>query len=63
MMNLCPEYTRKELLKMYPTITKFEAKELTKLGEKHGKTLSNHLKHPNEDAAKHSPKRIAPPKN
>ncbi len=45
---------------MCPTITKSEAKELTKLGEKHGKTLSNHMKHPN--GAKHSPKRIAPPK-
>jgi len=40
-MNLCPEYTKKELLKMYPTITKFEVKELTKLGEKYGKTLPN----------------------
>jgi len=49
MMNLCLEYTGKELLKMYPTITKFEAKELTKLGEKHGKTLPNRLKHQNED--------------
>jgi len=42
MMNLCLEYIRKELLKMYPTITKFETKELTRLGEKHGKTLPNH---------------------
>ncbi len=63
MMNLCPEYTKKELLKMYPTITKFEVKELTKLGEKYGKTLSNWLKRPNEDAAEHSPKRTTPPKN
>jgi len=50
MMNLCLEYTGKELLKMYPTITKSEAKELTRLGEKHGKTLPNHLKHQNENA-------------
>jgi hypothetical protein len=26
MMNLCLNYTRKELLKMYPTITKSEGK-------------------------------------
>jgi hypothetical protein len=41
MINLCPKYTRKELLKMCPTITKSKAKELTKLGEKHGNTLPN----------------------
>jgi hypothetical protein len=63
MMNLCHEYTTKELLTMYPTITKSKAKELIKLGEKHGKTLPNHLKHPNENAAEHSPKRITLPKN
>jgi hypothetical protein len=63
MMNLCLEYIRKELLKMYPTITKFEAKELTKLGEKHGKTLLNQLKCFIENAAKHSPQRTTPPKN
>jgi hypothetical protein len=48
---------------MYPTITKFEAKELTKLGEKHGKTLPHCLKHPNENVAEHSPKRTTPLKN
>jgi hypothetical protein len=46
MMNLCLEYMGKELLKMYPTITKFETKELIRLREKHGKnmgkTLPNH---------------------
>jgi hypothetical protein len=63
MMNLCPKYTRKEMLKLYPTVTKSEIREFTKLGEKHGKTLPNHLKCPNEDATKHSPKKIAPPKN
>jgi hypothetical protein len=57
MMNLCPEYTGKELLKMYPIITKFETKKLIRLREKHGKTLPNHLKHPNEDAKEHSSKR------
>jgi hypothetical protein len=62
-MNLCPSYIGKELLKMYPTITKFEAKELIRLGEKHGKTLPNRLKHPNENAPKHSPKKTTPPKN
>jgi len=41
---------------MYPTITKSKAKELTKLGEKHGKTLPNRLKRPNEDVGEHSPK-------
>jgi len=63
MMNLCPEYTRKELLKMYLVVTKFETKELTKLGEKHGKTLPNCLKHPIEDVVKHSTKRATPTKN
>jgi len=63
MMSLCLEYTRKELLKMYPTIKKSEVKELTKLGDKHGKTLPNRLKHPNEDAVEHFPKRTTPPKN
>jgi len=62
-MNLCPEHTGKELLKMCPTITKSKAKELTKLGEKHGKTLPNFLKCPNEYAPEHSPKRTPPPKN
>jgi hypothetical protein len=63
MMNLCHKYTRKELAKMYPTITKFEAKELTRLKEKHGKTLPNHLKRLNEDVAEHSPKRTTQLKN
>ncbi len=45
------------------TITKSKAKEFTKLREKHGKILPNYLKHPNEDATKHSPKRITSPKN
>jgi len=63
MMNLCPKYTRKELLKMYVTIIKFEAKELIRLGEKYWKTLPNQWKRPIEDATEHSPKRSAPPKN
>ncbi len=63
MMNLCLEYIGKELLKMYPTITKFEFQEFIKLREKHGKILPNRLKHPNEDAVKHCPKRTTPPKN
>jgi hypothetical protein len=63
MMNLCPKYIKKELLKMYPTITKPKAKELTKLGDKRGKTLLNHLKRPNEEPVEHSPKRTPPPKN
>jgi hypothetical protein len=63
MMNLCLEYIGKELLKMYPTITKSKAKELIRLGEKHGKTLPNCLKRPNEDAKEYSPKRTTPPKN
>jgi hypothetical protein len=47
---------------MYPTVTKL-AKELTRLGEKHGKILPNCLKCPNEDVAEHSPKRAIPLKN
>jgi hypothetical protein len=43
MMSLCPKYIRKELLKMYATIIKFEAKKLIRLGEKQGKTLPNCL--------------------
>jgi len=42
MMDLCLEYIGKESLKMYPTITEFEVKELTRLREKHGKILPNH---------------------
>jgi len=63
MMNLCFEYIGKELLKMYPTITKFEVKECSRLREKHGKILPNHRKHPNEDVIKHSPKRTTPRNN
>ncbi len=63
MMNLCLKYTRKELLKLYPTITKYEVKELTRLREKHGKTLSNYLKRPMDDVAEHSTKRVTQVKN
>jgi hypothetical protein len=64
MINLCPKYIGKELLKMYSTITKSKAKELTKLREKHGKTLPNRLlKCPNENATEHSPKKTTPLKN
>jgi hypothetical protein len=63
MMNLCLKYTRKELLKMYLTITKFEAKDLTRLGEKHEKTLPNCLKHPIENVVEHSTKMATPTKN
>jgi hypothetical protein len=37
MMNLCLEYIGKELLKMYPTITKSKIEKLTKLRNNHGK--------------------------
>jgi hypothetical protein len=36
-MNFCHEHTRKELLKMYPTIIKFETKELIRLEESMGR--------------------------
>jgi hypothetical protein len=49
MMMQCPKYKVKELLKMYPTWTKYEVKKLTKLGEKLGKTLPNRNKCPNDD--------------
>jgi hypothetical protein len=49
MMNLCPIYTSNELLKMYPTMTKDELKELNKLGEKFGKTLPNRGKQTIDD--------------
>jgi len=49
-MMPCLKYKGKELLKMYLTWTKFEAKKFTRLGEKHGKTRPNISKHPNDDA-------------
>jgi len=48
---------------MCPTITKYEVKKFTKLGKKHGKTLSNYLKRPIDDAIEHSTKRVTPIKN
>ncbi len=44
---------------MYPTWTKSKAKELTRLGEKHGKTLLNIIKCPNDDAIEHPSKKAA----
>jgi hypothetical protein len=57
MMMQCPKYKCKELLKMYLTWTKSKVKELTRLGEKHGKTLPNQSKRPNDDAIEHPGKR------
>jgi hypothetical protein len=57
MMMQCPKYKGKELLKKYLTWTKSEAKELTRLKEKHGKTLPNLSKHPNDDTTEHRGKR------
>jgi hypothetical protein len=48
---------------MYPTITKYEIKELTKLGEKHGNMLSNRLKRLIDDVIEHSTKKATPIKN
>ncbi len=62
-MNLCLEYIGKELLKMYPTITKSKIKKLTKLRKNHGKTLPNNLKCPIDDVAKHSTERATLIKN
>jgi hypothetical protein len=59
MMMQCPKYKGKELLKMYLTWTKYEVKELTRLGEKHGKTLPNKSRCPNNDATKHPNKKVA----
>jgi hypothetical protein len=39
MMNLCLEYTGKELLKMYPIIIKFETKKLIRLRGKLYQTI------------------------
>jgi hypothetical protein len=63
MMNFCLEYIGKELVKMYPTITKSKIKKLTKLRKKHGKTLLNHLKCPIDDVAEHATKRATPINN
>jgi hypothetical protein len=43
---------------MYPTWTKSEAKKLTRLKEKHNKTLPNISKRPNDDAIEHLGKRV-----
>jgi hypothetical protein len=59
MMMECPKYKVNELSKMYPTWTKYEVKELTKLGEKLGKTLPNRNKRPNDDVIEHSNKKPA----
>jgi hypothetical protein len=58
MMMQCSKYNDKELLKMYSTWIKSEVKKLTRLGEKHGKTLPN-SRHPNNDATKHPNKKVA----
>jgi hypothetical protein len=44
---------------MYLTWTKYEAQKLTRLGEKHGKTLLNRSKHSNDDATEHPGKKVA----
>ncbi len=44
---------------MYSTWTKSKAKKRTRLGEKHGKTLPNRSKCPNNDATKHPNKMVA----
>jgi hypothetical protein len=62
MMNLCLNYTGGELLKMYPTMTKVELKEVNKFGVKFGKTLPNQGKRIIDDVTKQTTKRAAPPK-
>lgn len=62
MMTQCPEYKGKDLLKMYPTWTKSEAKELTRLGEKYGKTLPNRFKRPSKQEPVYPTKRATPTK-
>ncbi|CAM6003026.1 unnamed protein product [Sphagnum balticum] len=47
---------------MYPTWTKSEAKELTRLGEKYGKTLPNRFKQPSKQEPVYPTKRAAPTK-
>jgi hypothetical protein len=39
MMNQCPSYKGKKLLKMYLTWNKSETKEIIRLGVKFGKTI------------------------
>ncbi len=43
-----PKYKGQTLLKMYATMTKFEAKDFTWLGEKSKKTSQNKLKYPHD---------------
>jgi hypothetical protein len=59
MMTQCLNYKGNELLKMYPTWTKSKAKKLTRLKEKHIKTLPNISKCLNDDAIEHPNKRVA----
>jgi hypothetical protein len=58
MMMQCSKYKGKEFLKMYLTWTESESKELTRLGEKHGKTLPDITKHPNDYVTEHPGKRV-----
>jgi len=58
-MMQCLKYKGNELLKMYPTWTKSEAKKLTRLKEKRNKTLPNISNRPNDDAIKHPSKKVA----
>jgi hypothetical protein len=48
MMMQCPKYKGQTLLKMYPTMTKSEAKDFMQLGEKSMKTSQNKLKCPHD---------------
>jgi hypothetical protein len=62
MMNLYLDYTCDELLKMYPTMTKDELRELNKLGEKFGKIPLNRGKQTIDDMIEQTTKSATPPK-
>lgn len=60
MMNQCPSYKGKELLKMYQTWNKCETKEIIRSNVKFGKTIPNQNKHPTLNEIDFPPKRAAP---
>jgi hypothetical protein len=60
MMNQCPFYKGKDLLKMYPTQSKSETKEFVRLGVKFGKTIPSQNKCLDSDEANLPPKQAAP---
>jgi hypothetical protein len=60
MMNQCPFYKGKELLKMYLTWNNHETTEIIRSSLKFGKTIPSQNKHPTLNEVDFLPKRVAP---